>query len=814
MSSTLGKRGRPAKSRNDVPQSGSDDELSIMPTNKRLKTLRLASSRGPRAAQQSRIEKFIDDGSDEESEKPQGRATRSSARTRASKPNYTPGEDEDDRARAFSDEDFVQDVTSDIRPKKKDGRGRPPKNGGTSKTNTRRGRLVESSSEDERPEPSRRSERTKASKSMREVNEDDEMFAEESAHSRTPKVVNVREVFQSLPPKSAFRTIHNEQCDVCKGHGNSSNKGSSQLIYCQGCTTSIHQACLGPRSNREHMVTKVGDNSFVMQCRRCIGYAKKKDPLAPSFDICQDCKIPGVACAAFSQRKTPKQEEKLRAENGGADPVTEISESLLNNPDNVLFRCIQCHLATHFEHLPSPQENPRPQSGEDTVRDIRIDEYTDDFLCNHCTDVAGEQVKGLVAWRPVDIDAYNPQHTLDELAPEEKEYLIRWTDRSYFQCSWMPGAWVWGIVASATRIAFAKREENQYPKMTDEDAIPEEWLRMEIVLDVTYTSNVKTHTETIDRARVKEVDQVLVKFQGLGYDEVVWEHPPDPSETDRWSDFVAAYNEFLVGKYFKQPPTDMQKRIDKFRKMNFEKQLLFDEQPAALTGGKLMDYQMEGMNWLLYNYHQKKSVILADEMGLGKTLQIISMITALVKEKPKTWPFLVVVPNSTCPNWRREIKTWAPSLRVVAYYGSKEAREMAMKYELYPEGRKELAAHIVVTSYECPVEESSRQFFRKIRWAGVIVDEGQRLKNDKNLLYLALQGLRTPFKVLMTGTPLQNNKRELFNLLQFIDDSIDAEALDEEYAELTNENIPQLHEKIKPYFLRYVHSMTAEWQES
>lgn len=166
------------------------------------------------------------------------------------------------------------------------------------------------------------------------------------------------------------------------------------------------------------------------------------------------------------------------------------------------------------------------------------------------------------------------------------------------------------------------------------------------------------------------------------------------------------------------------------------------------------------------------------------------------------WPFLIVVPNSTCPNWRREIQTWAPSLRVVAYYGLRDARDMAMKYELYPEGSADMRAHIVVTSFDAPTDDHSRQFFKKIKWAGLFVDEGQRLKNEKNLLYTALSDLNVPFRVLLTGTPLQNNKRELFNLLHFIDKNIDAAKMDEKYEELTDGNLSELHDLIRPYFLR------------
>jgi chromodomain-helicase-DNA-binding protein 4 len=114
----------------------------------------------------------------------------------------------------------------------------------------------------------------------------------------------------------------------------------------------------------------------------------------------------------------------------------------------------------------------------------------------------------------------------------------------------------------------------------------------------------------------------------------------------------------------------------------------------------------------------------------------------------------VVTPNSTCPNWRREIKKWAPALRVVTYYGGKKARDMAMKYELYPDGCSDLRAHVVVTSYEGPTDDSSKSFFRRVKWAGMIVDEGQRLKNDENQLYVALKALKVPYQVLLTGMSL------------------------------------------------------------
>jgi chromodomain-helicase-DNA-binding protein 4 len=141
-----------------------------------------------------------------------------------------------------------------------------------------------------------------------------------------------------------------------------------------------------------------------------------------------------------------------------------------------------------------------------------------------------------------------------------------------------------------------------------------------------------------------------------------------------------------------------------------------------------------------------------------------------------------------------------------------------MEYELYPDGSSNMRAHVVVTSYEAPVDDHSKSFFHKVKWAGLIVDEGQRLKNDKNLLYGALSAMKVPFRVLLTGlscnlflrsfancsagTPLQNNKRELFNLLQFLDTTLSAAKLDEKFANLTNEDLAHLHKLIRPFFLR------------
>lgn len=184
----------------------------------------------------------------------------------------------------------------------------------------------------------------------------------------------------------------------------------------------------------------------------------------------------------------------------------------------------------------------------------------------------------------------------------------------------------------------------------------------------------------------------------------------------------------------------------------------------------------------------------------GKTIQIISFMAVMVNDL-NLWPFLIVVPHSTVPNWKREIENWCPSMRVVAYFGADHARKLQRKYEMFHPGSKDLKCHIVVTSYTTPLSDS--QYLKRIPWEALIVDEGQRLKNDQSLLYKALEGYKIKHKILMTGTPLQNNPRELFNLLHFLDTKIDAEELEEEFGQLTKENVPRLHDMIRYVLATY-----------
>lgn len=647
--------------------------------------------------------------------------------------------------------------------------------------------------------PTRQSTRmTRHQQNMKETLEQEVQSDSSAAKPAKPKFVGSKEVFKALPRSDPFVARHCHQCETC-GHAGGAPLG--QLIPCQSCTLSYHKNCLGNRNSRDHLVTKIGEDNFVLQCRRCTSLRRRREATAPDQGMCQLCREIGAACHPFRDRKTAAQEEKEREGSDGTDPVVQVAQNLINNPDNVLFRCMSCWRAFHYEHLLPLSGIPELHGDETIMAHDRYHEYAQKWKCRECIK-APAKVASLVAWRPVDRDANVPGTTVEAMNEDDKAYLIKWDSLSYFHCQWMPGAWTWGMTASVTRKSFAsKREAKNGPIMRTEDAIPEDFMRIDLVLDVRFTSIVNTRGEEIDKARIREVDKALLKFKGLGYEDAVWDKVPTPDDGDRWIDFVTAYETWVAGRYIKIPKSGpLKSRLDKARSTDFTL-LEKSHQPESLVGGELMKYQIEGVNWLYYRWYMKKNAILADEMGLGKTIQIIAMLSVLVKDH-NCFPFLIVVPNSTCAAWRREIKRWAPSLRVVTYFGSSATRALAYRHELFPEGSKELRCHIVVTSYEAVTDENCRRFFRSVPWQALIVDEGQRLKSDKNMIYESLSALKIPFRLLLTGTPLQNNARELFNLLQFLDDSFDAAALEIEYATLTKENVPALHTLIRPFFLR------------
>ncbi|KAI5851862.1 P-loop containing nucleoside triphosphate hydrolase protein [Tricharina praecox] len=625
-------------------------------------------------------------------------------------------------------------------------------------------------------EQARRSGRTRRHQNYAEpVPEDEYEYTEEPQPKAPPKpkLTRSKEIFPIFPDDDEFVQVHNLHCETCQKSGPSDKQG--HLIFCQGCSASYHKACIGLRNAREHLVTKVSSTNFVLQCKRCIGRPKLKDHLQASWDRCTDCGAQGDSCEPFK----PLSEAKIKAQDGRAlSPDIDVPDKGLYAPGNVLFRCQGCSRAWHYDHLPERDSTNYAA-----------------FTCLDCVRAPGK-IDKITAWRPIDPAAWDERAlSLADFTEDEREYLVKFDGQSYFHVKWVPGPWLTGAFPYR-RLGFLKN--NPYAILSQEKAIDESWLRVEIILRLEYTSYVPVGKDVnVDLARVREVAKALIKYKGLGYDEVVWDSPPLESDGDRWADWKSAYYDYVHGLYVR-PAHNLVKKIEKARRSPFDT-LELAGQPRYIKGGTLMDYQKEGMNWLYYKWWAGQNVILADEMGLGKTIQIISFLSVLFEEH-KIWPFLVVAPQSTVPNWKREIRTWAPSLRVVAYYGTEVGRKHARQYEMFGQDGK-LKCHIVVTSYTTPVSDAT--MLRKIPWQALIVDEGQCLKNEKAQLHVELMKYTNTHKVLLSGTPLQNNPRELFNMLQFLNPKdMNAQGLEDEFGIPTVENVPKLHTLIRPYFLR------------
>jgi SWI/SNF-related matrix-associated actin-dependent regulator 1 of chromatin subfamily A len=201
-----------------------------------------------------------------------------------------------------------------------------------------------------------------------------------------------------------------------------------------------------------------------------------------------------------------------------------------------------------------------------------------------------------------------------------------------------------------------------------------------------------------------------------------------------------------------------------------QKSRYFKHKPKLLSEDiELKNYQQVGLNWLYLLYTNQLSCILADEMGLGKTCQVIAFLSYLKEIGESKGPHLVVVPSSTLENWMREFHKFAPTLVVEPYYGSQKEREETRHMLV----TKWSEIDVIVTTYNlATVGKDDFSFLKHGGFNVIVFDEGHMLKNSMSDRFVKLMKLRANFRLLLTGTPLQNNLRELMSLLEFILPSI------------------------------------------
>ncbi|KAI7995163.1 CHD3-type chromatin-remodeling factor PICKLE [Camellia lanceoleosa] len=388
-----------------------------------------------------------------------------------------------------------------------------------------------------------------------------------------------------------------------------------------------------------------------------------------------------------------------------------------------------------------------------------------------------------------------------------KQYLVKWKGLSYLHCTWVPEKEF--LKAYKTHPRLRTKVTNFHRQMSSisnsEDdfmAIRPEWTTVDRILSCRGEDDEKEY---------------FVKWKELPYDECYWEFESDISsfqqEIERFNKIQSRRRKLSSSKQKSnnRDSTESKKKLKEFQH--------YEHSPDFLSGGSLHPYQLEGLNFLRFSWSKQTHVILADEMGLGKTIQSIAFLASLCEDNIS--PHLVLAPLSTLRNWEREFATWAPQLNVVMYVGSAQARAVIREYEFYfpkRKSKKKKSGHIVgeskqdrikfdvlLTSYEMINLDTTS--LKPIQWDCMIVDEGHRLKNKDSKLFSSLKQYFSKHRVILTGTPLQNNLDELFMLMHFLDAGKfgSLEEFQEEFKDINQEEqISRLHKMLAPHLLRRV----------
>ena len=280
--------------------------------------------------------------------------------------------------------------------------------------------------------------------------------------------------------------------------------------------------------------------------------------------------------------------------------------------------------------------------------------------------------------------------------------------------------------------------------------------------------------------------------RGLYYDSCTWEN----------SELVSSIAQNEIDRYLDRSsslPHSNKTESSQHSRRRFEP---LTEQPPYIKHGTLRKFQLNGLNFLAFNWQRGKNVILADEMGLGKTVQTVAFMNWLRHDRQQQGPFLVVVPLSTMPSWAETFDNWTPDINYVVYNGNETARNTIREYELLSDGSTRKAKfNVLLTTYEYILADVS--YLAQIKWQFMAVDEAHRLKNRESQLYSKLLDLKAPSRLLITGTPMQNTLGELSALIDFL---MPGEVKIEENLDLTSEEasekIEQMNNQIKPYMLR------------
>uniref|UniRef100_A0A3B4YCC4 Chromodomain helicase DNA binding protein 5 n=1 Tax=Seriola lalandi dorsalis TaxID=1841481 RepID=A0A3B4YCC4_SERLL len=592
-----------------------------------------------------------------------------------------------------------------------------------------------------------------------------------------------------------YETDHQDYCEVCQQGG--------EIILCDTCPRAYHLVCLDPE------LEKAPEGKWS----------------------CPHCEKEGIQWEA-------KDEEEEEEEAPGEEEDDHMEFCRVCKDGGELLCCDTCPSSYHIHCLNPPL--PEIPNGE--------------WLCPRCMcpPLKGK-VQKILHWTwgepplPAELPAGPDGKPNDPLTKPplkghpEREFFVKWAGLSYWHCSWVselqlelyhtvmyrnyqrkndmdePPPYDYGSGEEELNSEKRKSKDPQYAVMEERFyryGIKPEWMVIHRILNHSFDKDGDVH--------------YLIKWRDLPYDQCTWEVDDfDIPEYDTHKAFYWDHREQILGedqrplvvRKGKKLKDDHPKREVPPDAPIIDPTIKFEHQPWYInaTGGTLHPYQLEGLNWLRFSWAQGTDTILADEMGLGKTVQTIVFLYSLYKEGHSKGPFLVSAPLSTIINWEREFEMWAPDFYVVTYTGDKDSRAIIRENEFTFEdsavksGRKvfrmkkdtPIKFHVLLTSYELITIDQA--ILGSITWACLVVDEAHRLKNNQSKFFRILNGYKIYYKLLLTGTPLQNNLEELFHLLNFLtpDRFNNLEGFLEEFADISKEDqIKKLHDLLGPHMLR------------
>jgi chromodomain-helicase-DNA-binding protein 1 len=381
------------------------------------------------------------------------------------------------------------------------------------------------------------------------------------------------------------------------------------------------------------------------------------------------------------------------------------------------------------------------------------------------------------------------------LTRDDFEYYIKWQGKSHYHATWETST-------SLTGFRGFRRLENYYRKIVVEDLLmtqstdvpPEE--KEKWMLDRERDADALLDYIKVERVigvrDGEEGTEYYIKWKSLYYESCTWEAEAlvielAQGQIDR---FLDRSQQSLTSDKLESNPSTRSEHVP------------IRTQPSYIKNGQLREFQVTGLNFLAFNWARNKNVVLADEMGLGKTVQTVAFMNWLRHDRNQQGPFLVVVPLSTIPAWGDTFDHWAPDLNYVIYNGKEASRNIIREYELLVDGNpRRPKFNVLLTSYEYILQDST--FLSTIKWQFMAVDEAHRLKNRESQLYQKLLDFKSPSRLLITGTPVQNSLGELSALMDFLmPGEVDIDGEIDLNSEAAGQKIDALNKAIQPLILR------------